>query len=81
MPNIGNNGKIGNDLFSSVAAGPREETPKVKNEIDDFLYELPDTGLPHFELGDKLANDLEMKVKIFLMLMLLQQKKKRKMKF
>ena len=58
--NIGNNGKIGNNLFGSVAAmaGPREETPKIKNEIDDFLYELPDTGLPHLELGDKLANVL-----------------------
>ena len=60
LPNIGNNGKIGNDLFGSVAAmaDPREETPKFKNEIDDFLYELPDTGLPHLELGDKLANVL-----------------------
>ena len=42
LPNIGNNGKIGNDLFGSVGvmAGPSEET---KKEIDDFLYELPDT--------------------------------------
>ena len=60
LSNIGNNEKIGNDLFGSVAAtaGPREETTKTKNEINDFLYELPDTGLPHLELGDKLANVL-----------------------
>ena len=77
LPNIGNNGKIGNDLFGSVAAlsGPREERPKTKNEIDDFLCELPDTGVPHLELRDKLAGVLGTKVKTFLMLMLPQQKK------
>ena len=61
LPNIGNNGKIGNDLFGSVAAmaGPREQKPpETKKEIDDFLYELPDTGLPHLELGDKLDDVL-----------------------
>ena len=59
LPNIGNNGKIGNGLFGSTAAmaGPREE-PKPKNEIDDFLYELPDADLPHLKLDDKLANIL-----------------------
>ena len=58
LPNIGTNGKIGNDLFSSVAAmaGPREQEKTEKNEIYDFLYELPDTGMPHLELGDKLAD-------------------------
>ena len=60
LPNIGTNGKIGNDLFSSVAAmaGPREQEKTEKNEIYDFLYELPDTGMPHLELGDKLADIL-----------------------
>ena len=61
LPNIGNNGKIGNDLFGSVAAmaGRREQpTHEPKKEIDDFLYELPDTGLPYLELGDKLAGVL-----------------------
>ena len=36
-------------------AGPREET---KKEINDFLYELSDTGSPHLEIGDKLAGVL-----------------------
>ena len=61
LPNIGNNGKIGNDFFGSVAAmaGPREQKPpETKKEIEDFLYELPDTSLPHLELGDKLADVL-----------------------
>ena len=59
LPNIGNNGKIGNDMFESVAAmaGPREQE-KTKKEIDDFLYELPDDGMPHLELRDKLAGIL-----------------------
>ena len=40
-------------------AGPREQTPpETKKEIDEFLYELPDTDLPHLELGDKLADVL-----------------------
>ena len=34
----------------------REWTPpETKKQVDDFLYELLDTGLPHLELGDKLA--------------------------
>ena len=59
LPNIDNNGKIGNDLFGSVGAmaGPRSETSaKPRQEIDDFLYELPDTGAPSLELGDKLLD-------------------------
>ena len=37
----------------------RERTPpETKKQIDDFLYELLDTGLPHLELGDKLADVL-----------------------
>ena len=39
-------------------AGPREPDRPVENkteqEIDDFLYELPDTSMPTLELGDKL---------------------------
>ena len=61
LSNTGNNGKVGDDLFGSVAAmaGPREEKKvETKNEIDDFLYELPDTGLLHLELGNKLAGVL-----------------------
>ena len=61
LPNIDNNGKIGNDLFGSVGAmaGPRATPPeKPRQEIDDFLYELPDTGMPTLELGDKLLDTL-----------------------
>ena len=61
LPNIGNNGKIGNDLFGLVGAmaGPRVTPPKKpKQEIDDFLYELPDTGIPTLEIGDKLLDAL-----------------------
>ena len=61
MPNIDNNEKIGNDLFGSVAAmaGPRAAPPeKPRQEIDDFLYELPDTGMPALEIGDKLLDTL-----------------------
>ena len=43
-------------------AGPREpDRPvenKTKQEIDDFLYELPDTRLPTLGLGDKLIQTL-----------------------
>ena len=41
LPNIDNNGKIGNDLFGSVGAmaGPRAAPPeKPRQGIDDFLY-------------------------------------------
>ena len=60
LPNISNNGKIGNNLFDSMGlmAGPREKLSeeKAEKEIDDFLYELPDVGMPTLELGDKLLN-------------------------
>ena len=62
MPNIDNNGKIENDLFGSVAAmaGPRAAPPeKPRQEIDDFLYELPDTGIPAWEIGNKLLDTLD----------------------
>ena len=40
-------------------AGPREPVKnKTKQEIDDFLYELPDTGMPTLELGDKLIETI-----------------------
>ena len=52
-----NNNVGGNDLFGSVGAmaGPR---PEPRQEIDDFLYEIPDTGAPILELGDKLLDTL-----------------------
>ena len=61
LPNIDNNGKIGNDLFGSLEAmaGPRTAPePKPSQEIDYFLYELPDVGIPTLELGDKLLDTL-----------------------
>ena len=61
LSNIDNNGKIGNNLFGSVGAmaGPRiESDPKPSQEIDDFLNELPDVGMPTLELGDKLLDTL-----------------------
>ena len=40
-------------------AGPRAAPPeKPRQEIDDFLYEQPDTGMPTLELGDKLLDTL-----------------------
>ena len=39
--------------------GPRAAPPeKPRQEIDDFLYELPDTGMPTLEVGDKLLDTL-----------------------
>ena len=51
---------IGNDLFGSHAASAiRENEPKnqTQQEVDDFLYELPDT-MSDLELGDGLLNTL-----------------------
>ena len=41
-----------------LMAGPREKLSeeKAEKEIHDFLYELPDVGMPTLELGDKLLN-------------------------
>ena len=40
-------------------AGPRAAPPeKPRQEIDDFLYEQPDTGMPTLERGDKLLDTL-----------------------
>ena len=64
LPTIWGNKGIGNDIFGSqaVMAGPREpDRPvenKTKQEIDDFLYELPDTSMPTLELGDRLIQTL-----------------------
>ena len=61
LPTIWGNKGIGNNIFGSQAimAGAREPVKnKTKQEIDDFLYELPDTGMPTLELGDKLIETL-----------------------
>ena len=56
-PNISTRG-IGNDLFGSQAASVfRENKTKTQQEVDDFLYELPET-MPDLELGDELTNVL-----------------------
>ena len=50
---------IGNDLFGSQAASAiRENKTKTHKEVDDFLYELPET-MPDLELGDELVNTLD----------------------
>ena len=60
-PSIWSKG-IGNGLFGSQAAvsGPRKEKKKTKTQqdVDDFLYELPDRKMPDLELGDGLLNSL-----------------------
>ena len=61
LPNIDNNGKIGNDLFGSVgamAAPQSEPSTKTREKIDDFLYEVSDTGMPSLKIGDKLLDTL-----------------------
>ena len=56
-PNISTCG-IRNDLFGSQAASAiRENKTKTHKEVDDFLYELPET-MPDLELGDELVNIL-----------------------
>ena len=56
-PNFSTYG-IRNDLFGSqVASAIRENKTKTQEEVDDFLYELPET-MPDLELGDKLVNAL-----------------------
>ena len=61
LPTIWGKKRIGNDIFGSQAAMAGLRKPvknKIKQEIDDFLYELPDTGMPILELGDKLVQTL-----------------------
>ena len=56
-PNISTRG-IGSDLLSSQAPSAiRENKTKTQEEVDDFLYELPET-MPDLELGDELVNTL-----------------------
>ena len=50
VPNISTPG-IGNDLFGSKAAiAVSEPKTKTQQEVDDFLYELPDNGMPDLML-------------------------------
>ena len=64
LPTIWGNKRIGNDIFGSQAVMARPGEPdrpvenKTNQEIDYFLYELPDTGMPTLELGDKLIQTL-----------------------
>ena len=45
-------------MFGSQAACAfRENKTKTQQEVDDFLYELPET-MPDLELGDELTNAL-----------------------
>ena len=56
-PKISTRG-TGNDLFGSQAASAiKENKTKTQQEVDDFLYELPET-MPDLLLGDELANAL-----------------------
>ena len=50
---------ISNNLFGSQAAAAIRDTPKTKTQqdVDDFLYEFPDT-MPDLELGDGLLSSL-----------------------
>ena len=46
-------------MFGSQAASAiRENKTKTHEEVDDFLYELPET-MPDLELGDELVNTLD----------------------
>ena len=61
VPKIEGDDPIGNNLFGSIGAmiDPKaKEKNKTSQEIDDFLYELPDNGAPTLELGDGLLNSL-----------------------
>ena len=44
-------------LSSQAASAIRENKTKTQEEVDDFLYELPET-MPDLELGDELVNTL-----------------------
>ena len=51
-------GEIGNNLFGSQAAtAVRKNKTKTQQEVDDFLYELPD-NMSKLELGDGLVETL-----------------------
>ena len=51
-----NNRQIGNDLFGSQAA-VRERKTKTQQEVDNFLYELPE-DIPQLELDNGLLQTL-----------------------
>ena len=44
-------------LSSQAPSAIRENKTKTQEEVDDFLYELPET-MPDLELGDELVNTL-----------------------
>ena len=62
LPTIWSNKGTGNNLFGSqvAMADPREEEKKTKTkqDVDDFLCELPERTIPDLELGDGLLNSL-----------------------
>ena len=56
-PNISTRG-LRNDLFGSQAASAiRESKTKTQQEVDEFLYEMPEM-MPDLVPGDELANAL-----------------------
>ena len=59
IPSIYNKG-IRNDMSGSQAAMATPSVTKKRpdKEIDDFLYKLPDTGMPDLVLGDGLIQIL-----------------------
>ena len=57
-PNFTSSKGIDNDLFGSQAAtAVRENKTKTQQDVDDFLYELPDS-MPELVFGDGLLNRL-----------------------
>ena len=59
LPSISTKG-IGNDLFgfeAAIADHREKKKTKIRQEVDHFLYELPNT-IPNLELGDGLLNSL-----------------------
>ena len=59
LPSIWNNKGIGNNLFGSQAAMAKpEEKTKTQEDLDDFLFEMPERTMPDLELGDGLLNSL-----------------------
>ena len=58
LPSISTHG-IENNLFGSQAAtAVRENKTKTQQEVDDFLYEIPEPTMPDLELGARLLNSL-----------------------
>ena len=82
LRSIWNNKGIENNLFGSQAAMAKpEEKTKTQEDLDDFLFEMPERTMPDLELGDGLLNSQVLMPKIFFMLMLHHLKKKKKRKF